>query len=199
MLHQYIETGQPVRAPNAEQIQHMLQQMGEEGQDGRKMNHMREMFRVKPELSQQEMEMQYQVQQESQMDDQYDESDENEEQLRRVFEQQQRLQMHRPHMQEHHGHSQPQHLPPQPPPPRPPPPPQHAPPAQYGHHAPPMHHGYGKGKGHKGHEQNLNPLTGSPYTPRFYYLLEKRQRLPAWAARQEFLRLMQSNQASEEA
>ncbi|CAE8645356.1 unnamed protein product, partial [Polarella glacialis] len=46
--------------------------------------------------------------------------------------------------------------------------------------------------GEKG--QNMNPLTGAPYTPRFYYLLEKRQKLPAWAARQDFLRLLQSNQ-----
>eukprot|EP00930_Biecheleria_cincta_P026062 TRINITY_DN18435_c0_g1_i2.p1 TRINITY_DN18435_c0_g1~~TRINITY_DN18435_c0_g1_i2.p1 ORF type:complete len:954 (-),score=282.37 TRINITY_DN18435_c0_g1_i2:39-2594(-) len=43
-------------------------------------------------------------------------------------------------------------------------------------------------------QQNQNPLTGAPYTPRFYYLLEKRQRLPAWSARQEFLRLMQTEQ-----
>lgn len=41
---------------------------------------------------------------------------------------------------------------------------------------------------------DLNPLTGNPYTRRFYELLEQRQQLPAWGAREEFLRLMQKHQ-----
>ncbi|CAE7482691.1 unnamed protein product [Symbiodinium pilosum] len=43
-------------------------------------------------------------------------------------------------------------------------------------------------------EEEDEPQGEPRYTPRFYYLLEKRQRLPAWMARQEFLKLMQSNQ-----
>ncbi|CAK0807195.1 unnamed protein product, partial [Prorocentrum cordatum] len=41
-----------------------------------------------------------------------------------------------------------------------------------------------------------NPLTGVPYTRRFYELLEARQKLPAWAAREDFLRLVHSNQVT---
>lgn len=41
---------------------------------------------------------------------------------------------------------------------------------------------------------DLNPLTGAPYTHRFYELLERRQKLPAWSAREDFLRLMQVGQ-----
>jgi len=41
---------------------------------------------------------------------------------------------------------------------------------------------------------DTNPLSGVPYTPRFYTLLEKRQRLPSWSAREEFLKTMQGSQ-----
>lgn len=41
---------------------------------------------------------------------------------------------------------------------------------------------------------DMNPLTNVPYTPRFYQLLDKRQRLPVWAAREEFLKLMAVHQ-----
>lgn len=41
---------------------------------------------------------------------------------------------------------------------------------------------------------DVNPLTGVAYTPRFYELLEQRQRLPAWAGREEFLKQMANNQ-----
>lgn len=40
----------------------------------------------------------------------------------------------------------------------------------------------------------LNPLTGVPYTKRFYEFLETRQRLPAWGAREQFLQQMQKSQ-----
>lgn len=41
---------------------------------------------------------------------------------------------------------------------------------------------------------DLNPLTGAPYTRRFYELLEQRQRLPAWGAREELLKQLQKEQ-----
>jgi len=41
---------------------------------------------------------------------------------------------------------------------------------------------------------NINPLTGLAYSAQFYELLEKRQRLPAWGARDEFLMLMGGHQ-----
>jgi len=42
---------------------------------------------------------------------------------------------------------------------------------------------------------DINPLTGLPYTRRFYELLERRQRLPTWSAREELLKLIQRHQA----
>jgi len=42
---------------------------------------------------------------------------------------------------------------------------------------------------------DINPLTGLPYTRRFYELLERRQRLPTWAAREDLLKLIQKHQA----
>jgi len=40
-----------------------------------------------------------------------------------------------------------------------------------------------------------NPLTGQPYSRRYFDILEKRQKLPAWEARKEFLKLIKRNQA----
>jgi len=37
-------------------------------------------------------------------------------------------------------------------------------------------------------------LTGEPYTPRYFDILDKRKRLPAWEAKKEFLRLVKRNQ-----
>jgi len=42
---------------------------------------------------------------------------------------------------------------------------------------------------------DINPLTGLPYTRRFYELLERRQRLPTWSAREDILKLIQKHQA----
>lgn len=41
----------------------------------------------------------------------------------------------------------------------------------------------------------INPLTSLPYTPRFYEILEKRRKLPAWEAKKDFLKLVKRNQA----
>jgi len=40
----------------------------------------------------------------------------------------------------------------------------------------------------------VNPLTGLPYSGRFFEILERRRKLPAWEARDNFLRLIQLNQ-----
>jgi pre-mRNA-splicing factor ATP-dependent RNA helicase DHX15/PRP43 len=40
-----------------------------------------------------------------------------------------------------------------------------------------------------------NPLTGKPYSKRYFEILEKRQKLPAWEARKEFLKLVKRNPA----
>merc|ERR1719512_230366 len=42
---------------------------------------------------------------------------------------------------------------------------------------------------------DVNPLTGVPYSARYSEILEKRRRLPAWEARKDFLRLVKRNQA----
>lgn len=38
-------------------------------------------------------------------------------------------------------------------------------------------------------DQTTNPLTGRPYSARYFEILEKRRRLPVWEQRDEFLRL----------
>jgi len=40
-----------------------------------------------------------------------------------------------------------------------------------------------------------NPLTGRPYSKRYYDILSKRKNLPAWEARKDFLKLIKKNQA----
>lgn len=41
---------------------------------------------------------------------------------------------------------------------------------------------------------HLNPFTGHPYSQRYWTILEKRQKLPAWDAKKEFLKLIKKNQ-----
>jgi len=43
-------------------------------------------------------------------------------------------------------------------------------------------------------EPKINPLTEKSYSDRYYEILEKRQNLPAWEARKEFLKLIKRNQ-----
>lgn len=130
------------------------------------------------QMSQQEMEMQYQMQNEGQEEwqesDQYDEDmqDQMQQQMQQQMQKQMQQQMQQRMQQQMQQQMmqeqmmQEQMM-------------QEQPQSQY--QEPPR--------------ANQNPLTGANYTPRFYHLLEKRQRLPAWAARQEFLRLMQEHQA----
>lgn len=40
-----------------------------------------------------------------------------------------------------------------------------------------------------------NPLTGRPYSKRYFDILSKRKNLPAWEARKDFLKLIKKNQA----
>lgn len=40
----------------------------------------------------------------------------------------------------------------------------------------------------------INPLTGRPYSQRFYDILEKRRKLPVWEQKADFERIMQENQ-----
>eukprot|EP00931_Biecheleriopsis_adriatica_P011948 TRINITY_DN113045_c0_g1_i1.p1 TRINITY_DN113045_c0_g1~~TRINITY_DN113045_c0_g1_i1.p1 ORF type:complete len:710 (-),score=160.11 TRINITY_DN113045_c0_g1_i1:113-2242(-) len=43
-------------------------------------------------------------------------------------------------------------------------------------------------------EPATNPLTQQPFSQRYYDILEKRRKLPAWEARKEFLKLVKRNQ-----
>eukprot|EP00439_Symbiodinium_sp_Y106_P077286 s128_g16.t1 len=43
-------------------------------------------------------------------------------------------------------------------------------------------------------EPKINPLTEREYSDRYYEILQKRQKLPAWEARKEFLKLIKRNQ-----
>ena len=43
-------------------------------------------------------------------------------------------------------------------------------------------------------EAMINPLTLQPYSERYYQLLGKRKKMPAWEARKEFLKLIKRNQ-----
>ncbi|CAE7250045.1 unnamed protein product [Symbiodinium pilosum] len=43
-------------------------------------------------------------------------------------------------------------------------------------------------------EPKINPLTERAYSDRYYEILDKRQKLPAWEARKEFLKLIKRNQ-----
>ncbi|CAJ1434125.1 unnamed protein product [Effrenium voratum] len=118
-------------------------------------------------MSQQEMEMQYQMQNEGQEDMQDQMQQQMQQQMQKQMQQQmqQRMQQQMQQQMMQEQMMQEQMM-------------QEQPQSQY--QEPPR--------------ANQNPLTGANYTPRFYHLLEKRQRLPAWAARQEFLRLMQEHQ-----
>jgi len=46
-----------------------------------------------------------------------------------------------------------------------------------------------------GDDDGINPLSGQPYSKRYYQILEKRHKLPAWEAKKEFLKLVKRNQA----
>lgn len=43
-------------------------------------------------------------------------------------------------------------------------------------------------------DENVNPLTGQPYSQRYHDILDKRKWLPAWEARKDFLKLIKRNQ-----
>eukprot|EP00928_Gymnodinium_smaydae_P072633 TRINITY_DN55969_c0_g1_i1.p1 TRINITY_DN55969_c0_g1~~TRINITY_DN55969_c0_g1_i1.p1 ORF type:complete len:723 (-),score=146.68 TRINITY_DN55969_c0_g1_i1:118-2286(-) len=43
-------------------------------------------------------------------------------------------------------------------------------------------------------EEAINPLTGTPYSKRYFEILEKRQKLPGWEAKKDFLKLIKKNQ-----
>lgn len=43
-------------------------------------------------------------------------------------------------------------------------------------------------------EDAINPLTGKEYSKKYYEILEKRKKLPAWEARKDFLKLIKRNQ-----
>jgi len=40
----------------------------------------------------------------------------------------------------------------------------------------------------------VNHLTGSPFSQRYYHILESRKMLPAWDAKEQFLQLVKSHQ-----
>eukprot|EP00929_Paragymnodinium_shiwhaense_P026175 TRINITY_DN15610_c0_g1_i1.p1 TRINITY_DN15610_c0_g1~~TRINITY_DN15610_c0_g1_i1.p1 ORF type:complete len:711 (-),score=220.61 TRINITY_DN15610_c0_g1_i1:157-2289(-) len=44
-------------------------------------------------------------------------------------------------------------------------------------------------------ERTVNPLTGTEYSKKYHDILAKRQKLPAWEARKDFLKLVKKNQA----
>jgi len=44
-------------------------------------------------------------------------------------------------------------------------------------------------------EEAINPLTGKEYSQKYFEILEKRRKLPAWDARKDFLKLIKRNQA----
>ena len=43
-------------------------------------------------------------------------------------------------------------------------------------------------------KQEINPITGSAYTPKYYDILAKRKKLPAWEAKEQLLMLVQKYQ-----
>lgn len=45
-----------------------------------------------------------------------------------------------------------------------------------------------------GDDLELNQFDGLPYSTRYYNLLKERQQLPIWASRQEFLKVLETNQ-----
>ncbi len=53
---------------------------------------------------------------------------------------------------------------------------------------------YEADSGSKRVKQDINPLTGSPYTPKYYEILSKRKKLPAWEAKEQLLLLIQKYQ-----
>lgn len=53
---------------------------------------------------------------------------------------------------------------------------------------------YEQDAGTKRVKQQINPLTGSAYTPRYYDILTKRKQLPAWEAREQLLKLVEKYQ-----
>jgi len=48
--------------------------------------------------------------------------------------------------------------------------------------------------GHKSDSSRTNPLTGNPYSERYYTLLAQRKKLPAWEAKDHLLELMKTHQ-----
>ena len=47
-----------------------------------------------------------------------------------------------------------------------------------------------------GSQSKLNPLTGRPYTSQYYSILSKREKLPCWDKRKEFIRMVRKNQVT---
>lgn len=45
-----------------------------------------------------------------------------------------------------------------------------------------------------GDDLELNQFDGLPYSSRYYKLLKERHQLPIWESRQEFMRLLETNQ-----
>ena len=43
-------------------------------------------------------------------------------------------------------------------------------------------------------KQDINPITGSAYTPKYYDILAKRKQLPAWEAKEQLLMLVEKYQ-----
>jgi hypothetical protein len=46
----------------------------------------------------------------------------------------------------------------------------------------------------EGGEAEINPLTGQPYSKKYYDILDKRKKLPGWDAKKDFLKLIKKNQ-----
>jgi len=45
-------------------------------------------------------------------------------------------------------------------------------------------------------QENLNPLTGEPYSAKYHSIMQKRRDLPCWDARKSFLKLVKKNQVT---